>query len=272
MKLVVVESPYAGDVERNLEYLREAMADCLRRGEAPYASHALYTQPGVLDDTILAERKQGIEAGFAWGKKAALRAVYCDLGFSSGMVAGMKQAIDQRQPLAFRLIRVRDADHTIDVDMEGGPYAVPVNVEWIPPCPYEILRDQLTEVSQVVPVGTLKAWTRQQRDEARHWAKHPDTPKPNHLVGYEQLSIMGIDVKVDPTPAEGAAEFRDDEGEVLGQMLRITAAPNGPVHYLTMGGQETVCGIYAPDKAGVMTTLAKRDVTCLGCRGRARLG
>lgn len=42
MKLVVVESPYAGDVERNLRYLRAAMADCLARGEAPFASHGLY--------------------------------------------------------------------------------------------------------------------------------------------------------------------------------------------------------------------------------------
>lgn len=50
MILVIIESPYAGDVDRNLEYLRAAMRDCLKRGEAPFASHALYTQPGVLDD------------------------------------------------------------------------------------------------------------------------------------------------------------------------------------------------------------------------------
>jgi hypothetical protein len=59
MKLVVVESPYAGDVTRNLEYARAAMADCLARGEAPFASHALYTQIGVLDDTKPEERKLG---------------------------------------------------------------------------------------------------------------------------------------------------------------------------------------------------------------------
>lgn len=47
MRLVIIESPFAGDVVRNLRYLRACMRDCLRRGEAPYASHALYTQPGV---------------------------------------------------------------------------------------------------------------------------------------------------------------------------------------------------------------------------------
>lgn len=35
------ESPYAGDVNLNLRYLRAAMADCLRLGESPYASHGL---------------------------------------------------------------------------------------------------------------------------------------------------------------------------------------------------------------------------------------
>ena len=92
MRLVVVESPYAGDVERNLAYLRAAMADCLSRGEAPYASHALYTQPGVLRDDVPDERKKGIEAGFRWGEVAHARVFYTDLGWSRGMEAGLAEA------------------------------------------------------------------------------------------------------------------------------------------------------------------------------------
>ena len=42
MKLVVVESPLAGDVERNVAYAKQAGMDCLRRGEAPYASHLFF--------------------------------------------------------------------------------------------------------------------------------------------------------------------------------------------------------------------------------------
>lgn len=91
-RLVVIESPYAGDIERNLRYLRACMADCLARGEAPYASHALYTQPGVLDDAIPAERIKGITAGFAWGKHAHLVAVYVDLGVTRGMEQGIEIA------------------------------------------------------------------------------------------------------------------------------------------------------------------------------------
>jgi hypothetical protein len=63
MKKVLIESPYAGDVERNEKYARACMRDCFERGEAPFASHLLYTQPGVLDDTLHHERALGIDAG-----------------------------------------------------------------------------------------------------------------------------------------------------------------------------------------------------------------
>lgn len=61
---VIIESPYAGDVERNVEYARQCLLDSLRRGEYPIASHLLYTQ--VLDDLKPSERHTGIEAGLAW--------------------------------------------------------------------------------------------------------------------------------------------------------------------------------------------------------------
>jgi hypothetical protein len=102
MRLVVIESPYAGDVERNLKYLRAAMADCLSRGEAPFASHALYTQPGVLDDAKPDEREKGIRAGFAWGELAVLRVFYVDLGWSSGMRQGLAEATRFWQPVEYR--------------------------------------------------------------------------------------------------------------------------------------------------------------------------
>jgi len=47
-------------VEENLKYLRRCMVDCLKRGEAPYASHGLYTQEGVLDDTVSEERAKAL--------------------------------------------------------------------------------------------------------------------------------------------------------------------------------------------------------------------
>lgn len=92
MNLVLVESPFAGDIERNLAYARAAMADCFKRGEYPFASHLLYTQPGVLRDDVAAERHLGISAGLAWGVHAGLTAVYRDFGISPGMKAGIHAA------------------------------------------------------------------------------------------------------------------------------------------------------------------------------------
>jgi hypothetical protein len=92
MILVIVESPFAGDVERNLRYLRAVMRDCLLRGEAPFASHALYTQPGVLNDNDAPERALGIRAGLAWGEMADKTVVYTDLGISAGMQQGIDRA------------------------------------------------------------------------------------------------------------------------------------------------------------------------------------
>ena len=83
MKRVIIESPYAGDVERNTAYARACLLDSLKRGEAPIASHLLHTQ--VLEDTDPDDRRLGIDAGLAW-YDAAHSIVFCvDLGMSAGM-------------------------------------------------------------------------------------------------------------------------------------------------------------------------------------------
>lgn len=92
MRRVIIESPYAGDIERNVLYARAAMQDCLERCEAPYASHLLYTQVGVLDDSDPVQRERGIQAGFAWRSVADATVVYTDLGISAGMEYGIKHA------------------------------------------------------------------------------------------------------------------------------------------------------------------------------------
>jgi hypothetical protein len=105
MNLVIIESPYAGNIAESERYARAALADSLQRGEAPYASHLLYTQPGVLDDTDPRERALGMEAGFAWGAVANLVAVYCDLGISKGMRAGIDRAEDAGVPVELRSLK-----------------------------------------------------------------------------------------------------------------------------------------------------------------------
>lgn len=104
MKKVEIESPYAGNVERNITYARRCMADSLKRGEAPLASHLLYTQPGILDDSLPEERKLGMEAGKVWSKEAELIVFYVDYGWSSGMEWGKEQAERCNIPTEIRTI------------------------------------------------------------------------------------------------------------------------------------------------------------------------
>jgi hypothetical protein len=77
---------------RNQRYLAACLADCIRRGETPYASHGLLTLPGVLDDTKPEERAKGIAAGFAMREAMHASVFYGDLGWSNGMRAGKEHA------------------------------------------------------------------------------------------------------------------------------------------------------------------------------------
>lgn len=101
---VIIESPYAGDIERNTAYARRAVKDSLMRGEAPIASHLLYTQPDILDETNLDERLLGIEAGLAWLRVADLMAVYQDFGISPGMSEAIYKARSIGLYIEFRQI------------------------------------------------------------------------------------------------------------------------------------------------------------------------
>lgn len=82
---VIIESPFAGDIESNIAYARQCVRDSVHRNEAPIASHLLFTQPGILDDNDPDERLLGCEAGWAWIIAADKMAVYTDRGISSGM-------------------------------------------------------------------------------------------------------------------------------------------------------------------------------------------
>ncbi len=114
MRVVIVESPYSGNIELHLRYLRACMADCIARGEAPFASHGLYTQPGVLRDEVPGERAIGIAAGFAWREVAEATVVYIDLGFSTGMRHGISDAA--------RMVDMFSECHEIEYRTLGAPW------------------------------------------------------------------------------------------------------------------------------------------------------
>lgn len=113
MKLVILESPFAQfidgngtvhTVDSNIEYARACVRDSLSRGEAPIASHLLYTQQGILDDDIPEERSWGIDAGLAWKKVAEESVVYIDRGLTRGMMFGIKAAENAGLKVTYRTI------------------------------------------------------------------------------------------------------------------------------------------------------------------------
>lgn len=104
MRRVILESPYGGaDLGANVKYARRCLLDSLQRGEAPIASHLLYTQ--VLDDNNPVERQWGIEAGLTWRYVAEACVVYTDRGTSKGMEYGIAAAKQVGIPVEYRSLK-----------------------------------------------------------------------------------------------------------------------------------------------------------------------
>lgn len=104
MRRVILESPYADDVDANVRYAQVCVLDCLRRGDAAIAAHLLYTQDGILDDLKPDERSLGMRAGFAWTAVAQAVVVYTDRGISKGMEAGIARAKKHGVPVEMRTL------------------------------------------------------------------------------------------------------------------------------------------------------------------------
>ena len=108
---VIIESPYAASdtysVAENVAYARSCMLDAIKRGEAPLASHLLYTQEGILDDRDPNERALGIAAGLAWMEQAQLVAFYVDHSWSTGMLGALGRARALGVPVEARSLKGR---------------------------------------------------------------------------------------------------------------------------------------------------------------------
>jgi hypothetical protein len=99
-RLVIIESPYAGSSSnrliaffqrwRNRRYARACVRDSLIRGEAPIASHLLYTR--------------GIDAGLAWRSVAEATIVYMDHGVTDGMRYEIAKARTDGKEVEYRKI------------------------------------------------------------------------------------------------------------------------------------------------------------------------
>jgi hypothetical protein len=97
-KRIIMESPFAGDVSKNVIYAKALMHNLSHKGYAPSASHLLYTQ--MLDDTKEFDRNLGINKGldYAHNKDSIIG---IDRGVSGGMIYGIKRAMNEERSFNF---------------------------------------------------------------------------------------------------------------------------------------------------------------------------
>lgn len=106
MPRVFLCSPFTASTKQgiaeNIVFARKCMADCLKKGEAPFASHLLYTQPGVLNDHIPTEREAGMAAGNRFLHVCDRVVAYIDRGVSNGMRRKLRLGLETATPIEFR--------------------------------------------------------------------------------------------------------------------------------------------------------------------------
>lgn len=124
LRRVVLESPFSAPTDlgilENIGYARKCIRDCLLHGDAPIASHLLYTQSGILDDQIPEERELGMAAGWAWTGAAVAVVVYVDRGISPGMWSGIERAERFGIPVEYRELGIEDT--LTEVELEDAEH------------------------------------------------------------------------------------------------------------------------------------------------------
>jgi hypothetical protein len=124
---VIIESPFRGDTPEaeaaNVAYARAALADSIRRGECPFASHLLYTQ--ALNDTLPHERALGIALGLRVSAFADFVAVYSDRGTSDGMARAIEKHLVEGRRIEYRSLKpaatIREGYGERKIDVESNP-------------------------------------------------------------------------------------------------------------------------------------------------------
>jgi len=99
----MIESPYAGDISRNLLYAREALHWAIDEGVAPLCSHLLYTQ--VLDDSKPIARAMAFQIHKALYNRIDEAWFFLDYGMSPGMTIAHDWAIEKNVPIKDIMIR-----------------------------------------------------------------------------------------------------------------------------------------------------------------------
>ena len=104
VELVLLESPYYSEDEsvmkENVKFAEACMRNSLMRGEAPMASHLLYTR--VLDED--GERSIGMSAAMSWQTVVDKLVVYSDRGITDGMTESINLAVKKGLRIEYRTL------------------------------------------------------------------------------------------------------------------------------------------------------------------------
>ncbi len=105
MKFIYVASPYAGEIEKNVAFAKEACEFTRQEGHAFFAPHLFY--PDFLDDNIPEQREQGLKMGITALDR-------CDelWVFGSHISSGMKSEIAYAQQKGIPICHVSEQEMT----------------------------------------------------------------------------------------------------------------------------------------------------------------
>jgi len=96
--LVFICSPFAGDMEANLEKAKRYMRFAVEQGVIPFAPHLLY--PQILNENVIRERELGIDFGLVWLTKCRELWVFGDK-VSAGMELEIEKAKDRNMVIRY---------------------------------------------------------------------------------------------------------------------------------------------------------------------------
>lgn len=124
-KIVLIESPYSGDIPRNIAYAQRCMYDSRMRGEITLATHLLWTQHHLAPQHFVSDYDEKYEVPNC-GRDVSLQQIcalremiqreggkvvfYIDYGYSSGMTHGLEHCKRNNIPYEERRLNKLDKD------------------------------------------------------------------------------------------------------------------------------------------------------------------
>lgn len=121
MSIVVIESPYSGNIPRNVAYAQRAMTHSRLKGEIPIVTHLLWTQHHLAKGHFVVDndpkynvlgREASLDHTNVLRRKADRVIFYADYGYSSGMTYAIDQCKKEGLIYEERFIDNCDEDKT----------------------------------------------------------------------------------------------------------------------------------------------------------------